>query len=160
MRTSRWIPVAFAVVLTVGLIGLGCGGDDDDGNGGDATTFTGAEEAAALQEEIAGLSDEEQIKRVGAAWADPFAAADEEACPYMHPDVAPAPEACAILLSSDFTGSVRVRGSYAGATVADVTVEGETARAEFTNGELVEFRKDPEGEWKVSSARDVGAEGQ
>ena len=153
MGKSKWRLITFIVVLAMAPIATGCGGDDDDdGNGGDATTVAGAEEAAALQEEIAGLRDGEQIKRVGDAWADPFAAGDEEACSYMHPDVV-TPESCAFVLSGQFTQSVTLQRTYAGATVADVTVKGETAQAEFSNGERVDFRKDPEGEWKVIAVR-------
>jgi hypothetical protein len=153
MLTSRWMLTALALLLACGLIGLGCGGDDgDDGNGGDATTLAGAEQAAALQEEIAGLSDEEQIKRVGAAWAAPFAAGDEEACGYMHPDIAPSLDACSLYLEGALTGSTVLQRTYKGATVTDVTVMGDTATTRFSNGESVEFQKDPDGNWKIIGA--------
>ena len=153
MLTSRWMLTALALLLACGLIGLGCGGDDgDDGNGGDATTFAGAEEEAALQEEIADLRDEEQLKRVGAAWAEPFASGNEEACGYMHPDIVPSLAACSQFLEGALTGSTSVQRSYAGATVASVTVKGESATAKFTNGESVEFQKDPDGDWKIIEA--------
>jgi hypothetical protein len=83
---------------------------------------------------------------------DPFAVGDEEACPYIHPDVVPAPETCSYLLEGDLVGSIRIQRSYAGATVTNVTVMGETARAEFSNGEPVEFQKDPDGDWKIVEA--------
>jgi hypothetical protein len=153
MRTNGWTlsTVMVLVVLALTLIGLGCGDDDgDDGNGGDATTL--AEEAAALQEEIAGLSDEDQIKRVGAAWAEPFAAGDEEACGYMHPDIVPSLAACSQFLEGALTGSTRLQRTYEGATVTDVTVMGETATTRFSNGESVEFQKDPDGNWKIIEA--------
>jgi hypothetical protein len=150
MLTKRWMPAALLLLLAIALIGLGCGGDDE--NGGDATTFVGAEEEAALQEEIEGLSDEEQIKRLGNAWADLFAAGDKAMCPYMHPDIVPAPASCEQLRQGAFTNSVRIQRTYEGATVTDVTVMGETATARFSNGESVEFQKDPDGDWKVLEA--------
>jgi hypothetical protein len=153
MRTSKGTLTTVVVVLAVALIGLGCGGNNgDDGNGGDATTFAGAEEEAALQEEIEDLSDEEQIKRVGDAWADPFAAGDQSMCPYLHPDIAPSPASCLMFQEGALTGSVRVQRRFEGATVTDVTVMGETATTRFSNGEPVEFQKDPDGDWKIVEA--------
>jgi hypothetical protein len=153
MRTRRWTLTAVVAVVAVAVIGLACGGDDgDDGNGGDATTLPGAEEAAALQEEIADLSDEEQIKRVGAAWAEPFATGAEEACGYMHPDIVPSLAACSQFLEGALTGSTLLQRTYEGATVTDVTVMGETAATQFSNGESVEFQKNPDGDWKIIEA--------
>ena len=37
-----------------------------------APPLRGADDAAALQEDITDLSDEEQITRVGEEWAEPF----------------------------------------------------------------------------------------
>jgi hypothetical protein len=150
MLMKRWMPAALLLLLAIALIGLGCGGNDE--NGGDATTLVGAEEEAALQEEIEGLSDEEQIKRLGNAWADLFAAGDKAMCPYMHPDIVPAPASCEQFRQGAFTNSVRIQRTYEGATVTDVTVMGETATARFSNGESVEFQKDPDGDWKVLEA--------
>jgi hypothetical protein len=140
-------------VLALGALGLAaCGGDDGDE---EETTpeVPGTAQAAALQEEIAGLSDEEQIRRVGAAWADPFATGDEGACAYFHPDIVPVASSCLHLLEGAFTGSVRIQRSYEGASVTNVTVMGETAKAEFSNGESAEFQKDPEGAWRIIAVR-------
>jgi hypothetical protein len=152
LRREKGVRMKKALILTavVVLSGFGlvaCGGDDDD----DETTtgVPGAAQAAALQDEIAGLSDEEQITRVGAAWADPFAAGDQEACAYFHPDIVPAVASCLPILEGAFTRSLRRQESFKGATVVDVTVKGETASAVFSNGEPVEFQKDPEGAWKI-----------
>jgi ABC-type glycerol-3-phosphate transport system substrate-binding protein len=73
------IKVGYALVAlaAAALIAAGCGGDDDSGDDSaqdTATTVTvpGAAEAAAFQEQIADLSDEEQVTRVGEEWADLF----------------------------------------------------------------------------------------
>jgi hypothetical protein len=141
--------VAFA---TAALIAAGCGDDDDEGgeSGEDAATtlaVPGADEAAALQEEIADLSDAEQIARVGEAWAEPFAAGDEAMCGYLHPDLG-GPSSCAeYAVAAPRKGSVQA--SFSGATTENVDVQGDTAVAEFSNGEDVTFGQDPEGAWKV-----------
>jgi hypothetical protein len=141
---NRRVVGSLALLLATALIAAGCGGDDDE----EATTpeLPGAAQAAALQEEIADLSDEEQIKRVGAAWAEPFAAGEEEMCAYMHSDLVPAPESCTAVTGTSVDPQQR---SYAGATVKGVTIEDETATAEFSNGELVEFQRDPDGAWRI-----------
>src|SRR5688572_5983908 len=87
---------ALALLAAAGLIAAGCGDDDEDeGNSsGDgeptaesAVSAPGTEDAAALQEEIADLDDEEQVTRVGDEWADLFGNADEAMCGYLHPDL-------------------------------------------------------------------------
>jgi hypothetical protein len=66
-------------------------GDDEGDEAGEATTtpasVPGAEDAAALEEDIANLSDEEQINRVGEEWAGLFGKGDEAMCAYLHPDL-------------------------------------------------------------------------
>ena len=141
----------FLVALAAtGLMAGGCGDDDEAENGDEAPAVSvpGAEEAASLQEEIADLSDEEQIKRVGEAWAEPFAAGDETMCGYLHPDLA-AEDTCTFFTEGQLTGSVNLQASFAGTTVENVEVTGETAVADFSNDEQVEFGLDPEGAWKV-----------
>jgi hypothetical protein len=147
---KRRIRVAAASsLLALGALGLvACGGDDDE----TTTEIPGEAQAAALQDEIAGLADEEQIKRVGAAWARSFAAGDAGACAYFHPDIVPAAASCSQFREGAFIGSIRIQRSYGGASVVNVTVKGETARAEFSNGQSVEFQKDPEGAWRVTAA--------
>ena len=137
-----------ALVASVAAIALaGCGGDDDEET---TTEAPGAAEAAALYDEIADLPDEEQIERVGAAWAEPFSQNDEAMCDYLHPDIAPGgstSSSCTEILGS---GPDPLQKSFAGATVKSVEVEGETAVAKFSNGEEVEFQTDPNGEWKIT----------
>lgn len=136
--------VALMLVLAMAAFTAGCGGDDDDG---ETTAAESGSEAAALQEEIADLSDEEQIRRVGAAWAEPFSAGDEVMCEYLHPDVAPS---CNAYLDSALTGSTAVQASFSGATVEDVKVNGDTAVARFSNERRsVGFAKDPDDAWRV-----------
>jgi hypothetical protein len=133
---------------------VGCGGDDDDDTTA-ATTTEDAAEAAALYDEIADLPDEEQIEQVGAAWAEPFSEFDEAMCDYLHPDIAPGgstSSSCSELASGALIGTATGQKSYAGATVKSVEVEGETAVAKFSNGEEVEFQKDPSDEWKITGA--------
>lgn len=151
--------LACVLALGAALIPSGCGDDDDSGSSeADATAVPGAAEAAELQGEIENFSDEQQIKRVGTAWAEPFAAGDEAMCGYMHPDVVPAAESCPQFAEGALTGGLSLQGSYAGAKVTDVTVSGDTAKATFSNGEPVEFAKDDEGAWKIASVRREGAE--
>ena len=139
------------VALAAGLLAAGCGDDDDaEETGGEATTLTvpGADQAASLQEEIADLSDEDQVARVGEAWAEPFAAASEEMCGFLHPDLG-GPSSC-----TEFTGATgspdKLQKSFDGASVEKVEVTGDTAEAEFSNGERVTFGRDPDGAWKVT----------
>ena len=121
----------------------GCGGDDSkDATAGDARSAG----ATALYEEIADLGDEEQIKRVGAARAEPFASGDEVMCDYLHPDIA---GACSGYVEGALTGSSLLQKTYAGATVREVEVNGDTSTTEFSNGERVDFGKDPNDEWKI-----------
>ena len=140
-----------ALLASVAAIALvGCGGDDDDDDTTAATTTEDAAEAAALYDEIADLPDEEQIERVGAAWAEPLSQDDEAMCDYLHPDIAPGgstSSSCSEFLSG---GTDKLQRSFAGATVKSVEVEGETAVATFSNGEEVEFQKDPNDEWKIT----------
>jgi hypothetical protein len=136
--------VRLATIISLVAIALaGCGGDDDD-----ATTVEDrpASEAAALYEEISDLPDEEQIERVGAAWARPFAKGDERMCEYLHPDIA---GGCSQYVESALTGSSRIQRSYARARVENVEINGRSAVTEFSNGEQVEFEKDPNDEWKI-----------
>lgn len=139
-------------LLVLGAFALGaCGGDDDD-NGTSAGTTTAAAfaEADALQEQIASLSDKEQIERVGDAWVEPFAAGDEAMCGYLHPDLgAQGEQACTIFTEGALTQSRTLQASFAGTTVESVDVKGQTAVARFSNGNAVEFQQDPDGEWWV-----------
>jgi hypothetical protein len=143
---------AFVALAAVALIAAGCGGDDDGDDSGQDTATTlavpGAEEAAALQEEIADLSDEEQVTRVGDEWADLFGNEEEAMCAYLHPDIA---ASCALYVEGALTGSTELQRTYAGATVESVEINGRTAVAKFSNGERVEFQKDPNDEWKITS---------
>lgn len=155
-RASRPNRVGFvtgrlAVCLGVVVIAFaGCGDDEDDDAASPATTTdAAAAEADALQEQIADLSDEEQIERVGEAWAEPFAAQDEAMCAYLHPDLGGA-TSCAAYIRGELIGSIGRMRSFARTTVESVDVRGETAVAEFDNGERVDFGQDPEGEWKVT----------
>jgi hypothetical protein len=155
MNGLRLALVAFAAAW---LVAAGCGGDDEDDESGEdaATTLAvpGAEEAAALQEEIADLSDEEQIARVGEAWAEPFAAGDETMCGYLHPDLG-GPSSCTEYAVADpRQGSLQA--SFSGTTVENAHVQGDTAVAEFSNGEEVTFGQDPEGAWKVTEIPRAG----
>jgi hypothetical protein len=134
-------------IVAIALVG--CGGDDDETTAADAA----ASEAAALYDEIADLPDEEQVERVGAAWAEPFAKGDEAMCDYLHPDIA---GGCAQYVQGALTGSTELQRSYAGATVESVEIKGRTAVTKFSNGERVEFQKDPNDEWKVTSAGRAG----
>jgi hypothetical protein len=140
-----------AVFLGLVVIAIaGCGDDEDDDTTGAATTTdAAAAEVDALQEEIANLSDEEQIERVGEAWAEPFAGQDEGMCAYLHPDLGGA-SSCTTYVQGELIGSIGRQRSFAGATVESVDVKGQTAVAEFDNGEQIDFEQDPEGEWKVS----------
>ena len=145
--------LAVVALVSTGLIAAGCGGDGgeegEDGDDAAAVAVPGAEEAASLQQEIADLSDEEQIERVGEAWAEPFAAGDEAMCGYLHPDLGGA-SSCAEYSGGASTGSTQLQRLYAGATVDNVEVTGETAVADFSNGEQVTFGQDPDGAWKVT----------
>jgi hypothetical protein len=137
-----------ATITSVVVIALaGCGGDDDD-----ATTAEdpAASAVAALYDEVGELPDEEQIERVGAAWAEPFAEGDEEMCAYLHPDLA---ESCveAGYLDGALTGSLELQSSYAGTKVESVEIKGRGAVTKFSNGERVEFQKDSNDQWKVTS---------
>jgi hypothetical protein len=140
--------VALLLVLATALA-AGCGDDDEA-----TTEAPGEGEAAALYDEIGDLPDQEQIEQVGAAWAGPFAAGDEAMCEYLHPDLAGCFDQ---FLEGALTGSLRVQRSYAGATVNSVEVNGPTAVAEFSNGESVEFSKDPDGDWKITAVRRAGS---
>jgi hypothetical protein len=137
-------------LAATGLMAAGCGDDEEAENGDEATAVSvpGAEEAASLQEEIGDLSDEEQIKRVGEAWTEPFAAAEETMCGYLHPDLGAA-SSCDVYVQGALTGGSKLQESFAGTTVENVKVTGETAVANFSNGEQVSFGQDPDGAWKV-----------
>jgi hypothetical protein len=147
----RTLPLLLSL-LVFGAFGLvACGGDDDD-NGTSAGTATNVAvgEAQALQEQIASLSDKEQIERVGDAWVEPFAAGDEAMCGYLHPDLgAQFEETCSSYTEGALALSRTLQGSFAGTTVKSVDVKGQTAVAKFSNGNAVEFQQDPEGEWWV-----------
>ena len=105
-----------AALATLSFAFAACGGDDDDET---ATETPGEAEAAALYEEISDLPDEQQIERVGEAWAGPFAAEDEAMCGYLHPDLGCSNQ----LVEGALTGSVAVQRSFAGATVSNVKVK-------------------------------------
>ncbi len=152
--------LALVALVSVGLIAIGCG-DDEESEPGETTapadSVPGAEEAAALQEEIADLPDEEQVARVGDAWADPFGKGDEAMCGYLHPDLAPA-SSCDFYLEGELTGSSELQTSFEGATVEGVEVDGEGALARFSNENQVRFGQDPDGAWKVvETARAKGS---
>ena len=136
-----------ALVL-IGLVAIGCGGDDDAEDQPTALAVPGAEEAAALQEDVADQSDEEQIEAVGEAWAELFGAEDEAMCAYLHPDLG-GRSSCAQYVEGSLTGSSKLQASFAGATVEGVKVDGDSATAEFSNGKQVTFARDPDGAWKI-----------
>jgi hypothetical protein len=142
--------VGLAALVTVGLLIAGCGDDDDES--GETTTpaaaVPGAEEAAALQADIADLADDEQITRVGDEWADLFGKGDEAMCGHLHPDLGGA-SSCAEYVTGTLTQSSPLQASFEGATVESVEVDGKTALAEFSTGNLVRFEQDPDGAWKV-----------
>ena len=159
------VRVVLVILVAAGLIGTGCGGDDDGDESGNATTnavaVPGGEEAAALYEDIADLSNEKQIESVGEAWAEPFGNGDEAMCAYLHPDLAP--EACkeAGYLDGSLTNGSELQSSFAGTTVKNVEIKGDTALAEFSNGHRVKFMTDPDGAWKVvetASAESSGSD--
>jgi hypothetical protein len=130
------------------LVGTGCGGDDDDDQA--TTEAPGAAEAAALQEEVANLSDKEQVERIGEVWVEPFAAGDEAMCAYLHPDLGAEMKAtCAIYADGALARSNILQASFAGTSVKSVDVKGRIALATFSNDEPVEFQQDPDGEWWV-----------
>jgi hypothetical protein len=143
-----------AALATLSFAFAACGGDDDDETATEIETpaaeteTPGEAEAAALYEEISDLPDEQQIERVGEAWAGPFAAEDEAMCGYLHPDLGCSSQ----LVEGALTGSTTVQRSFAGATVSSVKVNGKTAIAVFSNGERVEFQKDPDEGWGVTDA--------
>jgi ABC-type glycerol-3-phosphate transport system substrate-binding protein len=98
------------VALAVLALMAGCGGDDDSGDDSaqnTATTVTvpGTAEAAALQEQIADLSDEEQVTLVGEEWADLFGKEDEAMCGYLHADIA---GSCTLFVEGALTGSTEL----------------------------------------------------
>ena len=153
MKLRGPVPAVLAT-LTLACLGLvACGGDDDDEGGetgGEGTTLVvpGADHAASLQEEIANLSDEDQVARVGEAWAEPFAAGSEEMCGFLHPDLGGA-SSCSQFIGA--TGSPsKVEGSFTGTSVQEVEVNGDTAVAEFSNGGRVHFAPDTVGAWWVT----------
>ena len=150
--------LVLAGLAAIGLIAAGCGDDDEADNGDDVPVFTapGAEEAASLQEEIADLSDEEQIARVGEAWAEPFGNEDEAMCGYLHPDIA---GGCSQYIQGALTGSSELQVSFAGTTVENVEIQGDTAVATFSNENQVLFNKDPDGAWKVVDTARVESSG-
>jgi hypothetical protein len=143
--------VALGALVAAGLLAGGCGGEDEaEETGAEATTLTvpGADQAASLQEEIANLSDEAQVARVGEAWAESFAAGREEMCGFLHPDLGGA-SSCSEYVGA--TGSPqKLEESFTGTSVEEVEVTGDTAEAEFSNGERVGFGRDPDGAWKVT----------
>ncbi len=152
--------IGLATLAATGLIGIGCGDDDssDDGAATSTTTSTttatadsdtpGAEEAAAFQEEVADLSDEEQVAAVGEEWANLFGDGDEKMCGYLHPDIG-GPTSCSGYLTGSMTGSSELQSSFSGAKVEDVTIEGEEAFAEFDTGNTVKFAQASDGTWTV-----------
>jgi hypothetical protein len=144
-RLSAAMAAVALVLVAMALVGAGCGGDDDD----EATTDTQGE-AAAVQDEIANLSDEEQIERIGDAWVEPFAAGDEAMCAFLHPDLgAEASETCSFYAEGQLAQSAILQASFAGTTVKSVDVKGQTAVARFSHGEPVKFQQDADGAWWV-----------
>jgi hypothetical protein len=146
--TVRLATITALVAITL----AGCGGDDDDATSAERPV---GGEAAAVYDEISDLPDEEQIERVGGAWAEPFAKGDEEMCAYLHPDLAPS---CveAGYLDGALTGSLELQSSYAGARVESVEIEDGSAVTKFSNGEQVEFQLDSNDQWKVTSVSRAG----
>ena len=139
-------------LVVIGLVAAGCGDDESDENAQDQATelaVPGAEEAAALQADVGDLGDEEQVTAVGEAWAELFGAEDEAMCAYLHPDLG-GPSSCTQYVQGALTGSSKLQASFGGATVDTVNVDGDTATAEFSNGEQVTFARDPDGAWKIS----------
>jgi hypothetical protein len=131
----------------VALALAACGGDDETTPAATTTTSgaTGATGEAAVQEAVQGLSDEQQIKRVGAAWAEPYSQGDKAMCEYLHFDIE---AACSIYTGPNPSEATK---SFEGAKVESVEVNGKKAIAQFSNGEAVEFTKDPNDEWEVSN---------
>ena len=84
--------------------------------------------------------------------AELYAERDEMMCGYLHPDLGAGPGTCASYADGALTGSNVLQESFAGTTVESVDVKGQTAIAEFSNDERVEFQQDPDGEWKVIRA--------
>jgi hypothetical protein len=130
-----------AVISVVAIALAGCGGDDDS----NPTQDPRLDDAAAVYDEIRGLTDKQQIERVGAAWAAAFSSGYEAMCDYVHPDVA---ASCPEYLKS---ANARLKRSYAGRRVASVAINGRRAVARFSNGERVDFKQDPNDRWMVVS---------
>jgi hypothetical protein len=146
----RTLPLLLSLLVLGGFGLIACGGDDDDNGTSAGTANAAVGDAQALQEQIASLSDKEQIERVGDAWVEPFAAGDEAMCGYLHPDLgAEAEQACSFYTEGALTQSRTLQASFAGTTVESVDVKGQTAVAKFSNGNAVEFQQDPDGEWWV-----------
>lgn len=153
---------ALVVLAAVGLIAAGCGDDDD----GDATSeesetalaVPGAEEAATLQEEIADLPAEEQVARVGDEWAQLYGNRDETMCGYLHPDLGGA-SSCTQYAEGTLTGSSELQSAFKDATVESVEIDGESALAEFDDGNRVEFAQASDGAWKVVETPKARASG-
>ena len=149
----RALCAALVALATAGLLAGGCGGEDEaEEPAGEATTLTvpGVDQAASLQEEIANLSDEDQVARVGEAWAEPFAAGSKEMCGFLHPDIR-GPSSCTEFIGAEGSPD-KFQESFAGASVEEVEVTGDTAEAEFSNGKRVRFGRDPDGAWWVTDA--------
>ena len=143
--------LAAAVLAAAGLIAAGCGGDEDEPSEDtetSASTMPGAEEAAAFNEGIADLSDEEQIVAVGEEWADLFGAKDEQMCGYLDPALG-GPSSCSLFAQGSLTGSSILMKEFTGATVESVEIDGDTALAEFSNGHTVKFTQTEDGVWAV-----------
>ena len=142
---------ALVVLAVVGLIAAGCGDDDEDATSEESETalaVPGAEEAATLQEEIADLPAEEQVARVGEEWAQLYGSADEAMCGYLHPDLGGA-SSCTQYTDGTLTQSSELQAAFKDATVDSVEIDGESAMAEFDNGNQVRFEQDSDGAWKV-----------
>ena len=108
-------------LVAIGLVAAGCGDDESDENAQDQPT----EVAVPGAEEAAAFQ------------ADIGDLGDEE-------------QVTAVGVQGALTGSSKLQASFGRATIDTVNVDGDTATAEFSNGEQVTFARDPDGVWKIS----------
>jgi hypothetical protein len=137
-------------LVVIGLVAAGCGDDEVTRmlrTSRPRWQYRG--ESRRSRADVGDLADEKQVAAVGEAWAELFGAEDEAMCAYLHPDLG-GPSSCTQYVQGALTGSSKLQASFGGATVDTVSVDGDTATAEFSNGEQVTFARDPDGAWKIS----------